>query len=122
MAFPTINFKKTNASVPDELLDIAQEKFAALEHYINDLPSICDVEFEKMTNQQSGNIYRVEMNLEINGKLYRAEATMENFERAIEEVRDELDKELRRAQNKKETLVKRGGRKLKELLRFGNNA
>ena len=82
--------------------------------------SICDVEFEKMTVQQNGNVFRMEANLEVDGKLYRAEATMDSFEKAIDEVRSELDKELRRANSKKETLFKRGGRKIKEMLRFGS--
>lgn len=120
MAFPMINFKVTSAQVSDELKDVVEMKFSSLEKFIGNATAICDVEFEKMTAQHSGNVFRMEANLQIDGKLYRAEATMDSFEKAIDEVRSELDKELRRANSKKETLFKRGGRKIKEMLRFGS--
>ncbi|MEX0931056.1 MAG: ribosome-associated translation inhibitor RaiA [Candidatus Paceibacterota bacterium] len=119
MSFPTVNFKKTNADVADTLLDLAEEKLQTLEKFIGEAPTLCEAEFEKVSNQQSGPVHRFEVNLEVNGKLYRAEATAENFEQAIDEVRNELDKELRRARDKKDTLIRRGGRKIKQMLRFG---
>jgi len=116
-----INFKATNAEISDDLKDVVEMKFSSLEKFIGEVPAICDVEFEKMTAQQTGSVFRMEANLEVDGKLYRAEATMDSFEKAIDEVRSELDKELRRSNSKKETMLKRGGRKIKEMLRFGSS-
>lgn len=121
MTFPTITFKQTNVTVDRHVPDLVAQKLLSLEKFIGEAPSFCEVEFERVTSQQSGDIYRIEVNLEVNGKLYRAEATMDSFEKAVDEVRDELDKELRRARDKEETLLKRGGRRLKELLRFGRS-
>lgn len=119
MSFPSINFKKTNAEVEDRLLDLMEQKLRSLEKFIGEAPTICDVEFEKVTHHQSGNVHRVEVNLDLNGKLYRAEAVSDSFEKAMDEVRSELDNTLRSERGKSETLLKKGGRKLKELLRFG---
>lgn len=120
MAFPMINFKTKNApDVHDGLKDLINHKLETLEKFIHEAPTLCEVEFERVNTQQSGNIHRVEVNLEVNGQLYRAEATSDSYEKAVDEVRDELDKELRRASDKRDTLLKRGGRKLKEMLRFG---
>lgn len=114
-----INFKVTNTEVADDLKNVAESKLTTLGKFIGEAPTVCDVEFEKVTNHhQQGNIHRVEINLEINGKLYRAEATEESFEKAIDEVRADIEEELRRATSKENTLLKKGGRKLKELLRF----
>lgn len=119
MAFAINNFKKTNTEVEDRLLTLIEQKLQTLEKYIGAAPTMCEVEFERVANHQRGDIFRIEVNLEVNGKLFRAEATMDSFEKAIDEVRDELDKELRRGRDKEETLLKKGGRKLKEMLRFG---
>lgn len=119
MSFPIINFKTTNTEVAPDLKELAQQKLSSLEKFTGDVPMICDVEFEKVTDQNSGNIYRVEVNLTVDGKLYRAESTRDSFEKGIDGVRDELDKEIRRASSKQETLLKRGGRKIKDMLRFG---
>lgn len=119
MSFPSINYKKTNVEIENRLLDLMEQKLRTLEKFVGSAPTICDVEFEKVTHHQTGNVHRVEVNLDLNGKLYRTEAVSDTFEKAIDEVRDELDNKLRSESGKKETLLKKGGRKLKELLRFG---
>ncbi len=120
MAFPMIQFKATNTELEGTLQDLIEQKMQTLEKFLGDDTSVkCEVEFEKVTAQQSGQIHRVEVNLFRNGKLFRAEATEDSFEKAIDEVRDELDKELRRDRKKKETMLKRGGRAIKQMLRLG---
>lgn len=120
MSFPTISFKSTNIEIGDGLKDVVNQKFESLEKYVgNETDARCEVEFEKETAHQSGNFFRVEANLWLAGKLYRAEATEVNFETAIDEVRNELDKALRRAGDKQNTLMKQGGRAIKKMLRFG---
>lgn len=120
MSLQMIQFKATNTELTGELQDLLELKFQSLEKYLQGEENVqCNVEFEKETAHQSGKHFRVEANLHINGRMHRAEATELSFEEAIDEVRAELDKELRRSNKKHETLVKRGGRKLKKMLRFG---
>ena len=121
MSFPIINFKNTNTESNIDLQDLVTDKFTSLEKFLGDETDVkCDVEFEKVTNSQSGDIFRVETNLWLHGKLYRAEASLDSFEKAIDEVRNELDKELRRANDKRDSLIKRGGRAIKDMMRFGS--
>jgi ribosomal subunit interface protein len=115
-----INFKATNVHINDALKSLAEQKLQSLDKYLHNSSVICDVEFEQVAKHQHGNLFRIEVNLEIDGKLYRAEATLDSFEKAIDEVRNELDTEVRRDKGKKEALLKRGARKIKEMLRFGN--
>jgi len=115
-----IQFKATNTELIGDLQDIMEQKLHSLEKFIGDETDLkCAVEFEKVTAQNSGKIFRVETNLYVGGKLYRAESTETTFEEAIDEVRNELDKELRRSNKKRETMMKRGGRAIKEMMRFG---
>jgi ribosomal subunit interface protein len=112
---PTINFKLNNLDQTDQLQALVEQKFTAFEKYwAPDIAVVCDVEFKKEAPQQTGEVFTVAANLSVAGTLYRASATMESFEQAIDEVRDELDKELRRAKDKADTLEKKGGRELKE--------
>lgn len=118
MSFPEIKYKATNVELEPMFTDLVEKKFPSLDKYWKDqTPVLCEVEFEKEAKRQSGPIHRVEVNLTVDGTLFRAEATEENFERAIDEVRDELDKELRRAKDKKDTLIRKGGRIGKEILK-----
>jgi len=114
MTFPTINYKFNHLEEASSLTDLVEHKLSSIEKYLHgEELVICDVEFNKVAEQQNGEIHRVEVNLMVEGTLYRAEATEESFEKAIDEVRAEIDKEMRRAKNKQITKDKQAGRKLR---------
>ena len=115
MEFPIINFKYNNLKEAEALADLMGQKMQSLTKLLNESQSItCDVEFEKTTAQNTGKVHRIEVNLMVDGTLFRADATEDNFEMATDEVRNELDKELRRAKDKQVTLDKNAGRAAKE--------
>ena len=49
--------------------------------------------------------------------MFRAEATEETFEIAIDVVRNELDQAMRKSHEKRDSLKRQGGRKIKEMIR-----
>tara|TARA_B100001765_G_C19222101_1_gene214353 strand:+ start:52 stop:414 length:363 start_codon:yes stop_codon:yes gene_type:complete len=113
-----INYKYNDLEEAKALTPVMDGKLQpVLQKYVDDGASVlCEVEFERVANHQSGNIYRAEINTTIDGTLHRAEAVEVSFEKAIDEVRNELDKELRRAKGKQQSILKRAGRKLKETI------
>jgi ribosomal subunit interface protein len=120
MSFSTLTFKHTHTDAARHLEPLVEHKLAALEKYFKHSSVVrCEVEFVKETASHSGNICRVEVNLWSDGTMHRAEAVAATFEKAIDEVRDELDHELRKAHDKRDSLLRRGGRKLKNLMRWG---
>jgi ribosomal subunit interface protein len=121
MAFPHINVKGTQFTITTELHDQLDEKLGQLEKLLpeGETDIICDVELELVTrHHQSGRIYRAELNLKVGGVLFRAEATEERMEDAIERAKEDLKRELRRANNKRQSLMRRGARRVKEWFRF----
>ena len=117
MTFPIINYKYNGIEEAKSLSETVDQKLGSLHKFIaKEAAAVCEVEFEKLSAHQTGRIYRVESNLTLNGTLYRAEATENSFEEAIDKVRDELDQELSRAKDKHGTLRKKAGRALKSLL------
>ena len=120
MTFPTIAYKHTNTNVDYKLQDLLTQKFLSLEKYIgNETDVRLEVEFEKVAPQKNGNIYRIEANLWLKGNLYRAEATSENFEKAIDDARTGIEKELNQAHEKRSNKFLKGARRIKEMMRFG---
>ncbi len=118
MAFPTIQFKATNTVLEGTWQDLVERKFQSLERYVGKATDLtCTVEFEKIGVHQHGRVFRVEANFYRDGQLFRAEATEESFERAIDVVRAELDRELARVFGRRETLLRRGSRMIKAMLR-----
>jgi ribosomal subunit interface protein len=121
MAFPQITVKATNLELSPGLSSLIDQKLTPIGKLIPDeaTDSYCRVEVSKLTEHVSGKIHRFEANLFVNGKTYRAEATEEQMEKAIDTVRDELKRELERAQGKHQSLLRRGSQAIKDMLRFG---
>lgn len=103
--------------------DLIEDKFSALDklvvHATTPATLACEIE-ESIAIERAGAKYRVEGNLTVDGKLFRAEANGSTLEDAVDRVRDELARSLESVQGKKRSLLKRGGAALKEMLRFGN--
>ena len=120
MTFPQITVKATNLELGGGLRALIDQKLTPLGKLISDTATdgYCRVEVEKLSEHQSGKIYRVEINLFTNGTPYRAEATEEQAEKAIDTARDELRRELQRVRGKHKSLLRRGGQALKRMLRF----
>ncbi len=120
MAFPIIQFKATNTVLEGVLQDLVERKLRSLERYIGNSTDLkCEVEFEKIGLHQHGPVHRIEVNFYRDGRMFRADATEESFEKAIDKVRSELDTEMKKHLKKRDTLVRRGGRAIKDMLRFG---
>ena len=116
------NIKTTDFDMTPEVSKYLDDKLVTLEKYINkDDESIkCDVEVGRSTERhQSGKVFRAEINVSMGKKVFRAVAEEESIQAAIDEVKDEMAKRLERNKGKQFTLLKRGGEKMKNLLRFG---
>lgn len=117
-----INIVRTeNIDLTDSLHDYLEKKLQKVaDKFIdkNDESAQCDVELSKTTeHHQSGPYYRAEFNLHIAGKDLFAASDQEDLYVAIDDARDEIERQLRRHREKQETRLKKGGRKLKRMLR-----
>lgn len=81
------------------------------------------VEIGKTTHHhQKGDFFRAEINLHMAGKHYlRAEAEAPDLYAAIDAVRDEMAREIKKIKGRGETMFRRGARIVKNILRFGKN-
>ena len=120
MSFPNISFKHTGVEVNYQLQDLVKAKLSSLDRYIGGKDgNRCEVEFAKVAPHQHGDLYRVEVNIWSDGVLYRANEKSTNFESAIDKVRDVLDTEMKKSRTKKQSLFRRGARKMKQIMRWG---
>lgn len=114
----TTNIELTNAieSYVDEKM-LSVEKFAVAHE--NEEP-ILEVEIGKSNNHhQSGDVFRAEVNMRLRGKHFRATSEKDDLYAAIDDVRNELVRELSSYKEKTRTLVRKGAGKIKDMLRFG---
>lgn len=93
-----INIKATKIELTPEIKGYIQEKMDMLEKFLGRVQVLnCDIEVGmSVGGQQSGEIYRAEVNLEMPGELIRVAKTEKELFKAIDKVKDHLARSIRR--------------------------
>lgn len=133
-----IILKATDVKLTPEIKDYIEEKIGGLEKFlprtfsedktypqniitrkkVRGLPTKlaeARIDVGRITRgQKQGNVFRAEVNLKIDGQLFRAEQQEEDLLAAIDVVKDELKREIYHFKDKKMTLFRRGARAWKK--------
>lgn len=96
----TINIKYTGLDSTPAMNEYINEKLGALEKFVKRMSEkgvvVAMVEIARTTkHHQKGDVYHVECNLELSGKLLRAESENWDTRLGVDEVRDILEREIK---------------------------
>jgi len=118
-----INLKATNMPLSDQLSDYVVKRVTNLGKLLKKIKELggevlVNFEVEKTTNHhRSGQVYRAECRIVIDGKQYYAEFKDENLYAAVDGVKDIVLRDIKKDREKKQALYKRGAQKMKDILR-----
>jgi len=116
-----IIFKKKDFEITSGVQDYVQKKIETLEKFFKSFGEekiVIEVELGRVTTKQkSGDIFRAEINLNLGGKMFRAESEQADIFSAIDEMRDDLEQEIKKFKDKKETIFIRGARSIAKRFR-----
>ena len=115
-----INIKATGIELTPAIHDYVIEKVGSLERFIScDREAImATVEIGKTTNHHKlGDFFRTEINLNFPGQNLRIESEESDLYAAIDVAKDDMTETIKTVNKKRNTLLKRGGRMLKSILR-----
>ena|SRR5258708_5028711 len=106
----------------DTVTDYIEKKLALAKRILSGgadgMRGIFRVEVGRTTNHhRTGEVFRAEINFTGGGYSARAVSERDDLYAALDDAKDDLDRELKRARKKKVTLVRRGGIALKNMLR-----
>jgi ribosomal subunit interface protein len=115
----TTNIKTTNISLTDAISEYTSKRMAAIADLLKDDTTVkCDVELGRTTNHHNkGDIFRAEIHIVGKGRDHYASSEEEDLYKAIDMVRDEMLREVRSSKEKKLSLIRRSGAKIKNFLR-----
>ena len=102
--------------------DYAEKKLTPLERFIKrDLDSIkWNLRLSRDEHGATAHAFTAEASLHTSKKNFGATAHGESMYAAIDQLKDELQKKMTRHKDKRNSLFRRGARKMKGLLRGGN--
>ncbi len=103
-----VTIKTTNLKLTPEVKKAIEEKIATLDKFIPHIDTSVEAFVEvalETRHHKKGKIYYAEANIKVPGKIIRSEARGEDIYRAINEVKDELQRLLK--EYKKRKIAKR---------------
>ncbi|MBX4210913.1 ribosome-associated translation inhibitor RaiA [Candidatus Parcubacteria bacterium] len=114
-----INTKATNIELTLAISEYLTKKLESIEKIVEDPESaMCQIEVAKTTNHhRTGDVFRAEINLTAGGKNYYVFSEKDNLFAAIDEMKDEVMKEIKSKKERETSLIRRGGKKVKDMLR-----
>jgi len=115
-----INEKGVNMPITPDIKDYLYKKLAHLEKFLNpaDESVLCEVELGKVSQHHNkGDVFKTEINLHIAGKNLRAVSEMDELFASIDLAKDEMVRSLQVNKDKKVSLLRRGGAKIKNLIK-----
>ncbi|TSC68282.1 MAG: Uncharacterized protein G01um101472_65 [Parcubacteria group bacterium Gr01-1014_72] len=115
-----LSLKGTQLSITPAIREYLEKRLAALARHINleDSAVLLQVELGRTTrHHHTGDVFRAEINLYRGKESFRAEAEAQDLYAAIDEVRDEIIREVTGSKEKRLSLLRRGGQKVKDILR-----
>lgn len=119
-----INIKGTGMELTSAITDYVTEKVDGVSKFLRPEDAgnaLVQVEIGKTTQHHHGGaVFRAEVNLRIPGGYFRAVSEQEDLYAAIDDMKDELAREIKSAKDKHKTLIRRGGAMIKKFYRgFG---
>ncbi len=76
---------------------------------------VLEVEIEKITGEEKGRIFRTEAQILLPGIIIKAEDVAETVKASIDEVKYELERQIKETKEKKETQKRKGGQMAKKM-------
>ena len=114
------NIQTIRFTLTPSVSDYIAKKLSAIEKLVDptDESVMCEVTLTQITNHhKTGDIVKAEFDLHIAGRYLSASSEKESVQAALDEAKDELVRELKSYKNRKATLVRKIGGKIKRLLK-----
>ena len=115
-----VQIKATMLTLTPEIEEYINKKVAILEKHILPLDNdaLVNIEVAHTSNHhQHGNFYKAEIRLRAKGKEYYAISEKSDLYSALDDVKDEMVRELTSSKDKEMTLLRKGGAKIKAIIK-----
>lgn len=116
-----IQIKATDLELTPSIEDYAKKRVGQLDKFFQQRPGqqvLTTIEVAKTTrHHKHGDVFRAEVSVRADGKHYYAAAEKDDLYAAIDEVKDEVGREIVSSKEKRETLLRRGGAKIKSFIK-----
>lgn len=118
-----INLKGKNFELTPAITDYVQKRVTNLEKLLSSIETgggeiMVNFEVGKSTkHHKAGEVFHADCLINIDGQKFYASSDREDIYQAIDEIKESLYEEIRRFKDRKQTLLYRGARSVKKMLK-----
>ncbi len=114
-----INIKTTTISMTPAISEYVEKHLDVVKRFTQDDPTAkCDLELAKTTNHHKhGDIFKAEIHIVAKGQNIYASVEKEDLYMAIDVLKDEVLRQLTTSKDKKQSMLRRGGAKVKNIIK-----
>ena len=114
-----IQTKATTLSLTPAISEYVEKKMSTIGKFFEDDATVrCDVELAKTTNHHNkGDIFKAEVHIVAKDKNIYASVEKEDLYMAIDLVRDDVMRKIKSSNDKHRSLIRRGGARIKEIIK-----
>ncbi len=115
-----INFTATNIVLTEAIRSYVTKRIESIGKFIGKEKDdvVIDVEVSQTTkHHKSGSIFRTEVTIRNAGRRLRAVSTKDDLYSSIDDVREQLERQLTTDKDRRDTLLRRGARSVKKMLK-----
>lgn len=114
-----INIKATNIGLSDSVREYAEKKIEALEKFLSSENEIlANIEIGKSNkHHKTGDIFKAEVHLKSNGKEFYSVSEKEDLYAAIDDVKEEIMREITSKKKKTISMIRKGGAHIKYFIK-----
>lgn len=118
-----INIKSKNFEMTPEIMEYINSKISLIEKFLqteHEENILVEFEVEKSKHHKKGEVYRAEANVSFKGKLFRSDSTDYDIRTAVDNVRDQIEEQIKKKKTKRFEMFEKGSRLIKSILRKNN--
>lgn len=114
-----INIKTTTISLTPSISDYVEKHLVSVKDFLkNDSTAKCDLELAKVSNHHKhGDIFKAEIHIIAKDQNIYVNVEKEDLYAAIDILRDEVIRKLKSVKDKKISLIRRGGARMKNFIK-----
>lgn len=113
-----MNIKATGIELTPDILAYAEKRLSKVGKYITASDPVMAVEIGRVTqHHRQGEVFRAEVRIAGGGANYYVAKEAADLRAAIDEVKDEIIQEVTRDKDKRQSMMRRGGRMMKDVMR-----
>ena len=113
-----IHYQMTNIEMTDAIAEYMEKRLSALDKLFTNADAHLHVRKDPPAQKNGEGLYGIQLTIKDEGKEYLADHSSHDLYAAIDNIKDDMQRVVRKAKTTEDSLFKKGARKIKNMLRY----